>query len=82
MIYPYITQWFHAYISHFGAWVGFSLAATVYKDGVPEPKKLFSLLRAIVMVALIGSLFSSHSQTHYMTHFTSNKSGNSWTKDR
>jgi hypothetical protein len=63
----YLISWGHLYIIHFGAWVTFAFAMTFYKHGIPELKKLPSMLKAIVIIAAILSVFSSHSH-HYFTN--------------
>jgi hypothetical protein len=64
----YLIQWLHAYIAHFGAWVSFALGCTIWKIGVPKLSALKTTFEAILVVALIGALFSSNSQVHYLTH--------------
>jgi hypothetical protein len=66
----YFIQWGHAYIVHFGAWVSFALAANLYKNGLPEPRKLPSIILAAVVLAAVASIFSSHSHTHFLQHFS------------
>ena len=64
----YLFQWLHAYVMHVGAWVSFALGMMIYKNGVPNPKELFLLFKSVIILALIGGLFSSNSQVHYLTH--------------
>ncbi len=64
----YLLQWFHTYVSHFGAWVTFSLGTTIWKSGVPNWHMLKQVLKVIFVVSLVGALFSSNSQVHYLTH--------------
>jgi len=61
----YLVHWGHLYIVHFGAWISFMIAATVYKKGVPEDSVGSLLLRSIALSAFLA-IFSSHSH-HYMT---------------
>lgn len=64
----YLLQWLHAYISHFGAWVTFGLGVSVSKYGAPKLEDLFPLLKVVIVISLIGGLFSSNSQIHYLRH--------------
>lgn len=65
----YFTDWGHAYVVHFGAWISFMFAATVYKNGLPEKTDaVIPLLKTAIVLALILSIFSSHSHTHYLSH--------------
>jgi hypothetical protein len=41
----YLIQWLHMYSVHFGVWVSFGLATTIYKKGLPDIKKLPGLLK-------------------------------------
>ena len=45
----------------------FAFAATIYKNGIPDFKKLPALLKSAVVIAAIMSIFSSHSH-HYLTN--------------
>jgi hypothetical protein len=63
----YLISWAHLYVVHFGVWMTFALAATVYKKGIPDFEKLPSLLKSAVVIAAIISVFSSHSH-HYLTN--------------
>jgi len=63
----YLSNWFHAYFVHFGFWVSFTLACTVYKDGAPEFKALPNLFKVAIVLSAILSLFSSHSQAHFLS---------------
>jgi hypothetical protein len=65
----YMITWGHAYLMHFGAWVSFAFGATVYKNGLPEPKKIPSMVLSAVTLAAIVAIFSSHSHTHYLQKF-------------
>ena len=65
----YLVEWGHAYITHFGAWVSFMFGATIYKDGLPEnTSKVFSWFKVALVLALVLSIFSSHSHIHYLSH--------------
>lgn len=66
----YFIQWAHTYSVHFGAWVTFVIACSVYKTGAPSPKKLSGLLKSALTIATILSVFSSHSHVHYTTFLT------------
>jgi hypothetical protein len=63
----YLVQWFHAYVTHFGAWFCFVFSMTLHKKGAPDLKALPSLFKVALIVALVLSIFSSHSQTHYLS---------------
>jgi hypothetical protein len=65
----YLLNWMHAFISHFGIWVTLIAAATIYKDGAPKMKKIVPMIKSVLVLAGILSLFSSHSQTHLLSHF-------------
>jgi hypothetical protein len=65
----YLLQWAHAYVVHFGGWVAMLVAFAVYKDGLPEPKRLPSLFKSAVALAFFASFFSSHAQHHLISHF-------------
>jgi len=65
----YFVQWGHAYLVHFGAWVSLALAAMLHKNGIPEPKKLPSIILSAVLLAAFAAIFSSHSHAHYLQHF-------------
>lgn len=54
---------------HFGAWVSLIIAATVHKEGAPEPAKLKGIFVSAVALAAVVALFSSHSHSHYVSHF-------------
>lgn len=71
----YFVQWGHHYVMHFGAIVSVGLMASLYKDGLPEPKKLPKLLLSAVCLAAVVALFSSHSHTHYIQFLSGGKGG-------
>lgn len=61
----YFIQWGHVYVIHFGAWMTFCFAATIYKNGMPKLKDVPSMIKTAVILSLVLSIFSSHSQ-HYL----------------
>jgi cell division protein FtsL len=63
----YLISWGHLYVVHFGVWMTFTFAATIYKKGLPDLKNLPALLKTAVVISAILSIFSSHSH-HYMTN--------------
>lgn len=65
----YFLQWGHAYLLHFGAWISFSIGATVAKSGLPKPKDIPMILLSSVILAAVVAIFSSHAHTHYLSHF-------------
>lgn len=65
----YFIAWGHAYLVHFGAWVSLIIAATIHKDGAPEPSRLKGIIISAVALASIAAAFSSHSHAHYLSHF-------------
>jgi hypothetical protein len=73
----YLTQWLHAYVTHFGAWMSFAFACYIHKKGIPKSDILFPLLKSAALISLILSLFSSHAHTHYMNYVGKNESINS-----
>ena len=66
----YFIDWAHAYSVHFGLWVTFCLARTVYNDGLPDINKLPGLLKSALAIATVLSVFSSHSHVHYANFLT------------
>lgn len=65
----YFTQWGHMYIMHFGAWVSFMFGTTIYKNGLPDIIDLPKMLKTSAILAVVLSIFSSHSHSHYLSHF-------------
>jgi hypothetical protein len=65
----YLYQWGQVYLVHFGAWVTFGFACTIYKTGLPKIKTIPGLLKTAIVVAAILSIFSSHSHIQYMNTF-------------
>ena len=64
----YLTDWLHNYAIHFGAWTTLLIAADVYKKGLPDSVKAIKILiLSALVLAVVGSLFSSQSHTHYMS---------------
>ena len=64
----YFAHWAQIYLTHFGAWVSFMFAASIYKSGLPELKDLANMFKVVVILALVLSVFSSHSHNHYLQH--------------
>lgn len=67
----YFTEWFHTYIVHFGGWVSFIIVIQLHKNGLPDLKNILKELKIVIILSLILSVFSSHSQNHYIQHFKS-----------
>ena len=68
----YLLNWGHAYILHFGLWVTMLTLFSVHKDGLPEQwSSMRNMLRSVVVLSTVMSVFSSHSQTHLIEHFLS-----------
>ena len=65
----YFSQWFHIYLIHFGAWVSFMFATSIYKSGLPDVKALPNMFKVVVILSVFLSAFSSHSHNHWLTHF-------------
>ena len=70
-MYSYLLQWTHLYLIHVGAWVSFAFGAQVTKNGLPDPRKVPSMLLSAVILAAVVAIFSSHSHTHFLQHFAS-----------
>ncbi len=66
----YYVHWAHAYSVHFGLWVTYSIAMTIYRDGLPNVKDLPGLLKTALVIASVLSIFSSHSHVHYNEFLT------------
>jgi hypothetical protein len=64
----YYINWFHLFVIHFGMWVSFMFGAKVMKGEIPEPEQLLKLLKSVVILAVVLSVFSSHSHAHYISH--------------
>ncbi len=64
---PYLVQWAHMYVVHFGAWMTFAFGMTLYKNGLPNLKDLFTQLKTALILSAILSIFSSHSH-HYINN--------------
>ncbi len=66
---PYLIEWGHTYLVHFGSWMTFAFAATVTKKGLPQPKDVLGIVQSAVAMAAIVAIFSSHAHSHYLNHF-------------
>lgn len=65
----YLLHWMHAYIVHFGIWMAMLVGFEIYKNGLPETKKMPGIFKSAFILAIIISVFSSHAQTHIVKHF-------------
>lgn len=65
----YVVHWANAYVIHFGLWMTLLVAFDIYKNGLPEPKKIRSIFESAAIMSTLISIFSSHAQTHIIKHF-------------
>jgi hypothetical protein len=65
----YLCELSHVYFIHFGFWVTAGFAATLYKNGLMQPKELPGLFKSAMILSATLSVFSASSHAHYLAHF-------------
>ena len=63
----YLIDWFNLYIVHFGGWITFIFACSIYSKGLPNMKLLPNMFRTAMILSDILSIFSSHSHHNFLT---------------